>query len=312
METLLESKTGNAIASVAIGDVYYDLWRTYAFPSWKKYCEKYGLGLFVMREYAHPEQKKYVKRPTWEKFLVLSEIEKRHSDIDNVCYIDTDFLISPIARNVFEHYHDKNKIALVSAFKNMPYPDTEVRRRIAFFRNRYYSKDYPLDSALFISLKDVAAYHGTPELENYACAGFFVGNIQNHARLFEEWYYKYTKDVQSITDGGDQHYFNCETQSFGQICWLDYGFQALWTHEVAWKYPFLYKYGNTDKALVTKCIEASLLVNDFLHFAGSWHESKMWTETHAFADPEVTQSYADFARYCEMPVTGKPVGSKKP
>ena len=41
------------------------------------------------------------------------------------------------------------------------------------------------------------------------------------------------------------------------------------------KYPFLYGYGKTNKRLQSECIASSLMSNYFLHFCGSWNESKM-------------------------------------
>ena len=312
MEILIESKTGNTLTTVAIGDEYYSNWYNYAYPSWKRYCEKYGIGLYVLNNYVSKKHEGYRKKANWEKLLTFYEIKKIDSTTKTACYIDTDFIISPIAPNVFSYYKEKSKIALVSQYKNMPYNDSDVRRRLAFFRHHYYDKKYPLDSALFMSLKDMCEYHGLPEIFDYACTGFFMGDVDTHADYLLDLFYKYPEGVKSITDGGDEFHINHALQTEVDIQWLPYPFQALWTYEMAWKYPFLYHYGRNNKELIKQCIEASLMENYFLHFAGSWGESKMWTEVHLFDNPETIERYEEFEKYCAQPVTGKPVGRIMP
>jgi len=312
MEMLIESMTGDALTTVAIGDKYYLNWYNYAYPSWKRYCEKHRIGLFVLRNYSSEKSDGYQKRANWEKLLTFYEIKRKFPKINNICYIDTDFILSPIAPNVFTFYKNKPEMALVSQYKNMPYNDMEVRRRIAFFRHHCYNKKYPLDSALFMNLKDMCEYHRLSEIFDYACTGFFMGNIDAHADFLRDLFYKYDENVKSITDGGDEFHINHALQTMLDIQWLPYSFQALWTHEMAWKYPFLYHYGKNKKELIKQCIEASLMDNYFLHFAGSWHESKMWTEVHILNDPKTILRYEEFAAYCAQPVTGKSVGIIKP
>jgi len=310
MKVLIESTTGNALSTFAIGGQYYDAWYNYAYPSWKLYCEKYGLGLFVITEYMSTLPQEGRKNVIWEKWLVPDAVAKIRSEIKLLLYLDSDFLISPNAPDIFQLYKNDGSIGVVSQYRDMPYQDHEVRRRIAFHRNRYYSKDYPLDSGLFMSLEDLAEYHGTSVLTDYTCAGMFIISIAEHASLFGEWFQKYSVNVKSIDD--DQYYFNYEVQKYGKLQWFDYKFQALWINEMAWKYPFLYNYGSKNKELIKQCIEASLLENYFLHFAGSWHECQMWKEVNIFSDPETLDYFNEYATYCKTPVTGKSKGPIKP
>ena len=77
-------------------------------------------------------------------------------------------------------------------------------------------------------------------------------------------------------------------------------------------YPFLYESGGDDLALMKKCIEASLFSNYFLHFAGSWHESKMWEQVKVFDTSESLEMFSAFDEYMKTPVYGKPLGAIKP
>ena len=137
-------------------------------------------------------------------------------------------------------------------------------------------KKYPLDSALFISLNDLYKYHDLRPQKDECCAGLFLFNLKRFSKKMENWFYKYDKNVTSITNNGDQTHFNFHVQNEKLDYWLDYRFQASWNYEMAWNYPFLYKKDYNRSKVIKDCIETSLLNNFFLHFAGNWPESKMW------------------------------------
>ena len=128
----------------------------------------------------------------------------------------------------------------------------------------------------------------------------------------KSWFDKYTKDIDTLTGGGDEPILNYEFLNYGKIKWLDYKFQALWIYEISWKYPFLYNYGKKNTELIKECVEASLTTNYFLHFAGSWHESEMWKIENFFESNEKKEYLEKYHNYLKIPVTGKPVGLKKP
>ena len=231
--------------------------------------------------------------------------------VENVCYLDTDILISPLAPNIFDH-HKKGRVSLVSQWYNLPYRRDDILRRIAFFRNRYFSPDYPLDSLLFATLKQLFDFSSLPEQPDYACAGLFVFNVDEFATSMSHFFHTYESSILTPSAGGDELYFNFFIQTNDLGNWLNYQFQALWIYEVAVNYSFLYESGASDNHLVKKCIEASLFSNYFLHFAGSWHESKMWEQVKVLDDKESIEKFNDFNSYLTVPVTGRPQGSIKP
>lgn len=312
MKIIIEpGKSKNVIATVAIGNKYYEPWEKYALPSWKKYCKRYDLGLIVFETDLIPTTDKFWKKATWQTMLIADTLKKNLPSISNVCYLDTDILISINAPNVFDFY-DPSTIGLVSLRKNLPYPYDIILRQVAFLRNKYYDSKYPLDSALFISVEDLYKFHNLPVQEDECCCGFYVFNIENHAKILKSSFEKYDSSVQSITAGGNQTHFNYEVQSNCKISWLDYRFQAIWLFEMVWKYPFLYNFGRDNKELIKECIEASLFTNYFLHFAGIWHESEMWNMEGILDNIEVEKRFEDFNTYLKVPVTGKPIGQVKP
>lgn len=301
----------NLIVTIAIGETYYAAWQKCAQPGWMEYCERNGLGLVVFDQDLISSDEKEWKKATWQKMLIGEALIQAGIDANNVCYLDSDILINPTAPNIFDNY-DPTTIGLTSIRKNLPFPLDEVLRRLAFLRHTCYDNSYPLDSALFMSLQQLYGYHDLTVQADEACMGLIVFNIGHHTRLMRSWFDKYDRNVQSVTNGGDQTHVNYEIQSWGKVSWLDYRFQAIWPYEMAWKYPFLYDYGREDEALIRKCIEAALYQNHFLHFAGAWHESNMWKLGGFLCSDAEKTRLAEYHSYRQRPVTGAPVGMVKP
>jgi hypothetical protein len=304
-------KSGNVLATIAIGEQYLQPFMKYAYHTWEMYCRRHDLGLILFDDdLISPDHPKW-KKPNWQKYLIPAAIVEAGLPVNNVCHLDTDILVSPIAPNIFDAHAEK-KVGLISLRTGLPYPHIELCRRLAFARNRNYSVNYPLDSALFISLTDLYSSIGTQTQSDEACSGVFVFSIENHRDVFSEFFYKFDQSVVSPTSGGDQTHFNYLVQSKNLAQWLDYRFQAQWTYEMAWKYPFLYSTHRDDRAIIKVCIEASLFSNYFLHFAGSWYESEMWEQVKVFDTPDSLEMFSAFSEYMKTPVNGKPLGAIKP
>ena len=303
--------SGNTLATVAIGGKYLDYWEVNALPSWAEYCHKHDFGLIVFQQEMLEKESDVWKKANWQKLLIGSTIREAGVKVKNVCYLDTDILISPLAPDVFDGYNEET-ICLVSQVHGLPQPLHQTLRRLAFLRHTHLDRNYPLDSALFMQPKQIFEFHGVPPHDEYACTGFFVFNVDNHGELLKGWFNKYQKGVQSLTGGGEEPHLNHELLSWGKLSWLPYEFQALWTYEVAWRYPFLFDFRQKNELLVRECIEASLYVNHFLHFAGSWHECQMWKIGGFFADESKRKELSEYQDYLSTPVTGVPKGMIRP
>jgi hypothetical protein len=304
--------SGQILTTIATGGNFLELWKGCARGGWEEYCHRHNLGLFVFEEELVTREGEAWKKAHWQKMLIGEQLALHAPKVTNVCYMDTDILINPTAPNIFEAY-DPDCIGLISLRNNLPFPYDEVLRRMAYLRHTHYDSSYPLDSALFMSLKQLYGYHGLAVQPDEACTGLILFNVNNHAELMRNWFYKYSCDVQSITNGGEQTHLNYEIQSYGKVSWLDYRFQAIWAFEMAWKYPFLYEANRRDDVnLIRDCIEASLYQNHFLHFAGSWHESQMWKQGGFLESEAAIKSLRGYKAYCDTPVSGNPVGMIKP
>jgi hypothetical protein len=300
----------NYLCTIAIGDEFLKTWEKFALRLWQEYADSHDLGIIVFTAGLISEKSSVWKKATWQKFLVPTIIRKTE-EIENICYLDTDILVNPVAPNIFERFNS-DQVGLVSVRTRLPYDFELVNRLLAFYRNRYYSSDYPLDSALFIKLEDLYTYHNLAPVSDEACAGVFLVNVENQHHQMKKIFEKYPRNVESVTGGGDQTHFNYEIQTNFSVQWFEYRFQAIWPFEMATKYPFLYHYGRRNPELIKQCVEASLLSNYFLHFPGSWYESDMWKIEDVFQDGETIERVSMFREYLQMSVTGVPRGTIKP
>ena len=299
------NKSNNYIVTIAIGNKYLKEWIDYAKPTWIKYCKNHKLGLIVIIKDLIDKKDQYWKKATWQKMLLGSYLQNRIK-IKNMCYLDTDILINPNSPNIFNQHNEK-RITVISESFNMPYNLDFAKKKLAFLRNRYYSKRYPLDSSLHMSVKQKYEFHNIKPQKDYACAGVFVINIKKFSKIFESWFYKYEKNIKTLTGGGDEPIFNYEVFNSKKVKLLSYKFQALWMYEMAIKFPFLYKM-KKNKKLIKECIESTMMDNYFLHFAGSWHEGKMWKIRDIFSKIDLIKFDSEFSGYLKKKLSGKPKG----
>ena len=308
MRIIKEGKSKNALVAIAIGDEFCNKFIDGPMKTWLYYCYRFDLSLIIFDSDLISKEHPNWKKATWQKTLIGSKLSKSDLDLNNICYMDTDFIISPIAPNVFDYYNE-NSIGLVSLRKNLPFEYQKTMRSIAWNRKLYYDSNYPLDSILIGSTRDLYLHNNLPPVDDEACMGLIIFNLNNHSKMFVEIFHKYDKSIESTTGGGDQTHHNYEFQKTGLVQWLDYKFQAIWTHEMASKYDFLYQ--SPDSFLIEKCIISNLKTNYFLHFAGGWHESKMIDDFN-FTEKIVADlnNYQKFMDRTDL--KGQPVGVLKP
>ena len=288
-------KKNNYIVILAIGKKHYSEWKKYALPLLLQYCKNNKIGLLVFRDFLIDGNDYYAKKPTLHKFLMGSFISTNLKYIKNICYLDTDILVNPLAPNVFK-YLNKNKINVVSKYKNLPYHlnDDFIKRRIAFLRKKYYDKKFPLDSGLTMSRKQHFDFHGWKDQGDYFNSGFLMFNILKFSNFFEKIFIKYRKLNFISMTRGDEPIFNYEVLKSKKVNWINYKYNVLWLYEMSCRYPFLYQYKINDK-IVKQCLEISLSENYFLHCSGKWPEGLMW-KNKIFTKKE-QKHYKDFSSF---------------
>ena len=121
----------------------------------------------------------------------------------------------------------------------MPYDFNLTTKKIAFFRKKFVSSKYPLNSALNISLEKLYQFHGFTIQKDEFCAGVMVYNLKKYSIFVKNIFFKYDKNVKSITNNGDQTHINYEFQKSAKLKFIDYKFQTIWLYELINYYPFL-------------------------------------------------------------------------
>ncbi len=302
---LIKSKSQKYLVTIAIGSRVYQEWNIYALPLWKKYCKKNSIGLIVFDKNIIDKKNFYWKKPTWQKMLLADSLITFNEKVTDICYLDTDILINPNSPNIFD-FHKRNKISVVSETYNLPFDLYRTKKKVSFFRNKYYSKKYPLDSSLFMSVKEKYRFHKFKPQKDYFCAGLIMFNLKAFSNTMKKWFFKYNKDQITLTGGGDEPIMNFEIFNTKKVNILNYKFQALWFYEMADKYSFLYNLKDKKNQLVKFCIEEALMNNYFLHFPGSWYEGKMWKIKNILINKIKTNSKLN--SYIKRKSKGKPAG----
>ncbi len=304
-------KSNNYIVTLNIGSKYLNDWSKYSLPLWLKYCKKHDLGLISFNKDLISKQSKYYKKKQWQKLLIGYELLKADLNIKNICYLDSDILINFYSPNIF-NFHHKSSVSLVSQFNNIPYDDKLTRKKISIFRNTFYSKKYPLNSAIHMNISQIYKYHNLEVQKDFCCTGLFIINLEKYANLFKSFFYKYNQNISSITDGGEEAYMNYDIHKNCKVNFIDYRFQALWVFEMANYYPHLYKYKNIKNNLIIQSVENSLINNYFLHFAGSWYESNMWKNSKILKSTDSLKIIKNLNKINTIEFNSKPAGVIKP
>ena len=310
IKKILTSTKQNYLCTIAIGKKYQDNFEKYSYKNFYKYCKKNDIGLILITSDLIDKSSTHWKKAEWQKLIAPKIIKQKYKKIKNICMIDTDILINTEAPNIF-NFHKNNTVSVVSVRKHMPYTWEDSTKKIAFLRNKFYDKKYPLDSAIHISLENLYKFHNFKVQKDEFCAGVYIVSAK-HFDQFSDFFYKYTKIVKSITGGGEQTHFNYFIQQNFKINLLNYKFQAMWVYEMSNFYPFLYKKEfRKNPRLIAGCIDSSLINNYFLHFAGSWHEGDMWKNTKI--NKTFTKKFnEDLTKYNQEELKGKPLGKILP
>ena len=279
MRELIKNKK-NVIACLAIGEKVYKHWKKNIFPFWKIYCEKHNLGLIVFNNHLINKSNPSWKKPTWQRLLVGYEIKKKYPAIQNVCVLDLDILINPFAPNIFK-FIKKNKINLTSLRKNLPFEFKKTVRKLAFFRKKHTNKNYPLDSILNSSIKDLYKADGLKMDKDELCVGVMAFNQNKFPNILRNWFYDFTKKNMKTNFGGCQNQVAYKILKNNHCHLLNYKFQAIWVFEIANRFPIMLKYLKNIK-LQSELATSVILDNYFLHFAGAGPESKLWMNPNFF------------------------------
>lgn len=263
---------GSWLVSTAIGGDYFQNWEEGFSGHWFRYADRYGLGIAIAVEDLSSAEEPQLNG-SWQKLLAVESLSRTLGGPVRCALIDTDVLISPLADDVFLAV-PPGHIGVVSQVNGLPMEFRRLSNRIAFLRREFIYHDFPLNSLLNATPRQVFEWAGLhPAMDDFACAGVIVCDSASHGELFEEWYREAPSDESYLAIGDwEQTYVNHRIQQRPDVRWLDYSWQALWMYEVAAHYPFLYSPA-VEPEVVQWCLTASLLKHHFLHLAGRWEKA---------------------------------------
>ena len=303
--------SSKAIATVAVGESYLENWEKNSLPGWMDYAKRFEISIFVFLTRLGGAEEASARSAAWDKLLIPQFLGKSHPQLSEICLLDTDFAIGPVAPNIFER-HTPGKYSVVSQERNLPFPIKEVRRRIALLRREYYDPNYPLDSLLQAKPSQLFGLHGLDPHDDYFCSGLIMLDQQNFDDL-AECYSHYPIDDISASAAWEEPFVNDWVQS-RSVNWLPYEFQSIWLFEMAGLYPWLYSRGPAAQIGPESlhALGTCLLNRHFVHFAGSWSEANYWHYV-----PLLNQEgfYANFLRLVQQSETdfpGTPRGKLEP
>src|SRR5215831_2772687 len=81
-----------ALVTIAIGDDYFDAWKKYSEPTWRRYADKYHYDIICIEKPLDISDRAQKRSPAWQKCLVLSQnFSNRY---ERIVWIDADILIN--------------------------------------------------------------------------------------------------------------------------------------------------------------------------------------------------------------------------
>jgi|AntAceMinimDraft_13_1070369.scaffolds.fasta_scaffold24475_2 hypothetical protein len=303
--------TRHALVTTAIGGTYFEDFCSFSLPYWKLYAEKHGLAIVVIHDLVAFENRDSGLNGAWLKLLAPAVVAKAFPLIQRIAIVDTDVIINPGAPDIFAD-SPSGEFGVVSLVKNLPFDLLVAKKRLAFLRRSFYSDEYPLDSSLFATPQQEYEMEGLPVHDNLFCSGLIV-LPQTKAPFFSSWFEEASQRDARTAVAWEQNFLNHKVISHG-CHWLPYQYQAIWNLEMANYHPSAYLTNDLSRdAAAQGSVADSLNNNFFLHFAGSWHESRAWMNP-----PEdilrrlVNLEGVEFSEYLRTTPTGHHVGKLLP
>lgn len=274
-----------AIVTLAIGDSFVDMFDSVCKQEWKKYCEKYGFDLIVIKQPLDMSKRAQERSPAWQKLLICSqEWSKKYSQI---VWIDTDILINPKnAPNICLNA----PIEKISAVETWSIPtshvhDISLKRSYASWEKQGIKYIDNLLPELYYKNRGIDCEF---KIDSVVQTGVFVCSPAHHRQLFEHIYNCYEDE-----HGADYNY-EMPAMSYEIIRnnfqhWIEPEFNFCVSNLTSAYYPFIFhqqnlrdyywkilnKFGRFSRSSAIKIGTEKILalqniyeLGFFIHFAG--------------------------------------------
>ena len=248
----------SVIVTVAIGDHCRRMWDETFAPSVYDYADRHGYAVQCLTAPIDVGDK--AKPASWQRLLLASH--PALLGFDRIIYLDTDIMCNPSAPGVAELVPD-GKIGAVTwqgSYNNdQAWYDMF---KMSWSRNVFkWIRDAKIES-----FSDLAVAGGYPAHEDWLNSGVLVFQpTPEIATLMADVYYNEPHTERSANEQQALTHYLCNKRP-DLLHPLDKRFNAIWYFEREIHYPFLENL-YLNSFIASKCVEASLTHNYFLHFA---------------------------------------------
>lgn len=247
------------IATITVGSPSQDMWSDIFAPSWRAYADRHN---YTIEQFKWPMDHETTKHPSWQKLLLAGE--PRLAKYDQIVYLDHDILINDKAPRVTVPV---GMIGAVNWRDSLGFDPVvyEAHRQSWRRNNEKWVRDAKLES--FGDLLKLAGY---PPTEDHMNAGVLVFD-KSHANLLRGLYQ--TEAESQCTSLEQSALTNCLCNTHKELLYpIDRRFNQIWYLAWCTYYPFLSEL-YPGSVVLSRCVEAVLNANFFLHFAGDGDRS---------------------------------------
>ena len=218
-------KNSKAIATIAIGEKYYNNWKKFCQPNWKQYGDKYGFDLFCLERPLDTSERARARSVSWQKCLILSQ--DFAGSYDRIVWLDSDIMF--------------NNACAPDITVGVPLDKVGAVEDLTFSHLAFLKRAFKLWPGAVINYTPQEYYSnwGLPgDCDGFFNPGVMVFSPQFHRTILEHVYYDY-EEKGGLEWHMEQRPLCYELLKAGLVHWIDPRFNIVLEFEEIAQYPFL-------------------------------------------------------------------------
>jgi len=220
-----------AIVTLAIGDRYWQHWKSICEPNWRAYGAKHGFDIICFDKPLDNSARARNRSPAWQKCLILSQdIVQKY---DRIVWLDSDILINHHIAPPIDSGVPLDKVGATEEFTfadDVGHQPRQLLERLYVYWNK---------SVINYSAQEYYTNYGLPAgFAKVVQTGVLVLSPRHHRPLLEKAYLDHEEK------GGPEWNFEMRPLSYellkaDAVHWIDPRFNLVWTYSQFLHYPFL-------------------------------------------------------------------------
>jgi hypothetical protein len=176
-------KNKYALITIVIGKKYYDFWKTFAEPSWRKYADKFGYDIICFTQPLDDSERAKSRSAAWQKCLILKNEEVQK--YERVVWLDSDIIINYYYSSCICSCVDEQYIGACNAWEFLDYDYDLIQDRMIKYCTNLKIPYYNIRKKYFED-------YGLPAVsEKTIQSGVLVLNPKLHNEILLYIYYNY-------------------------------------------------------------------------------------------------------------------------